>query len=859
MFKNVRSRSARRPHRWAPAVEGMEPRVVLSAGDGLPEIAFTLENDWGSGFQGTIRLTNDEAQAFEDWTLGFEMPHEINDIWGASVARRDGEQYLVEAASWTSRLEPGKTVEIGFVANTVGATSAPANYDFQADGAGDTGGGSDDGGGGGGDTGGDDSGGSDTHAQASVTFEVVNDWGSGFEGSIRILNDGSEPIRNWVLEFDFTHELTQVWNAEFVSRDGDHYTLRHLDWNAVIEPGQAIRFGFLGAPGNVSEEPTGYLLNGEALDGTPPPPSLAIGDVSIDEGDSGTTLARFEVTLSEPADTEVTVDYATKDGTATAGDDFENRSGTLTFEPGSTVAAVEVPVLGDTLDEGNETFVVELSGAVGARVAQAVGTATILDDDAVIPGANVSDASVVIDDTQVGVGFFHTEGNQIVDANNQRVKIAGVNWFGMETPNFAPHGLWARNYRDMMDQMKDLGFNTIRLPYSNELFDAGSTPNGIDFALNPELQGLSGLQIMDEIVEYAGEIGLRIFLDHHRSDAGAGANGSGLWYTQDYPESRWIDDWVMLAERYAGNPTVIGADLHNEPHGPAQWGNGDLATDWRLAAERAGNAILEVNPEWLIIVEGVESGPSGNYWWGGNLSNAGEFPVRLDVANRLVYSPHDYPSTVFNQEWFSDPDFPNNLPEIWDANWGYLFKQEIAPVLLGEFGSKFEIESDRIWAETLVQYLGGDFDIDGASDLNTGELGVSWTWWSWNPNSGDTGGILQDDWTSVHENKLEQLEPIQFSFDDAPASMSFTVTLTEATSQPVTIAYRTEDGSATAGEDYVATSGTLEFAPGQTSLTVSVPVLSNSETEDETFTLVLSDPDNAEIEDGEGVGLIIRS
>src|SRR5262249_55751253 len=148
---------------------------------------------------------------------------------------------------------------------------------------------------------------------------------------------------------------------------------------------------------------------------------------------------------------------------------------------------------------------------------------------------------------------FHTQGNQLVDAQGRNVKVAGVNWFGFESSTYAPHGLWARGYRSMMDQMKQLGYNTIRLPFSNQLFDAGSVPNGINFSLNPDLQGLTGLQIMDRIVAYAGQIGMRIILDHHRSEAGAGAEGSGLWYTSAYPESRWISDWVMLATRYAGN------------------------------------------------------------------------------------------------------------------------------------------------------------------------------------------------------------------------------------------------------------------------------------------------------------------
>jgi endoglucanase len=355
-----------------------------------------------------------------------------------------------------------------------------------------------------------------------------------------------------------------------------------------------------------------------------------------------------------------------------------------------------------------------------------------------------------------GAAPWRTSGSAIVDANGQPVRIAGVNWFGLETANFAPHGLWTRDYRDMLDQIAAQSYNTIRLPFSNQLLDAGSTPSSIDFGggRNADLQGLDGLGIMDRIVAYAGSIGLRILLDRHRPTAGG---QSALWYTSEVPESVWIEDWVMLAQHYAGNPTVIGADLHNEPHSDgdpsrsACWGCGNPAVDWRLAAERAGNAILAVNPSWLIVVEGVEcfgpggvaTGPQGATctWWGGNLAGAAQYPVRLGVPNRVVYSAHDYPSTVYAQRWFSDPSYPSNLPAVWDQFWGYLHHGDVAPVLLGEFGTKLETASDRQWLDTLTRYLG------------TGATGVHWTFWSWNPNSGDTGGILRDDWRTINADK----------------------------------------------------------------------------------------------------------
>ena len=347
----------------------------------------------------------------------------------------------------------------------------------------------------------------------------------------------------------------------------------------------------------------------------------------------------------------------------------------------------------------------------------------------------------------VGAGYWHTNGHRIEDSTNQPIRIAGINWFGMETNTYAPHGLWARGYRSMLDQIKAQGYNTIRLPYSNQLFDAGSTPNGIDFAKNPDLAGLTGVQIMDRIVEYSGQIGMRILLDRHRPDAGG---QSELWYTASYDEARWIHDWTMLASRYAGNATVIGADLHNEPHGVACWGCGDVTRDWRLAAERAGNAILAVNPDWLIVVEGVESHAGQNYWWGGNLAGAGAAPVRLNIANRLVYSPHDYPASVYPQSWFSAPDYPANLPALWDAKWGYLHRAGVAPVLLGEFGTRLATVSDQQWLSALTSYLGIGVD------------GIHWTFWSWNPNSGDTGGILNDDWQTIDQAKQAMLVPLQF-------------------------------------------------------------------------------------------------
>jgi endoglucanase len=178
------------------------------------------------------------------------------------------------------------------------------------------------------------------------------------------------------------------------------------------------------------------------------------------------------------------------------------------------------------------------------------------------------------------------------------------------------------------------GYNAIRLPYSNDIFNPANAPNSINSQVNAELLGKSSLEIMDILINYAGSLGLKIILDRHRPDA---SGQSALWYTATTPESKWIADWVTLANRYQNNTAVIGADLHNEPHDPACWGCGNTTIDWRLAAERAGNAILAVQPNWLIIVEGTSIVNGSSYWWGGNLLAAGQYPVRLNVPNKVCY------------------------------------------------------------------------------------------------------------------------------------------------------------------------------------------------------------------------------
>lgn len=336
-------------------------------------------------------------------------------------------------------------------------------------------------------------------------------------------------------------------------------------------------------------------------------------------------------------------------------------------------------------------------------------------------------------------------------------RLTGVNWFGFETGNHAPHGLWTRDYESMLQQIYDLGFNCVRLPWANAMIDAD--PSGIQVnasgvdgytgitGMNEDLDGLSSLEVMDKIMDKCAEIGLYVILDNHSRAADAYLV-EALWYTDDFSEDEWIADWVMLAERYKDNAFFIGADLNNEPHDEATWGD-DSVTDWKAAAETCGLAILDVNPDLLILVEGIEEYNGENYWWGGNLAGVADYPITSIPSENLVYSPHEYGPEVYAQEWFTDSSFPDNMPDIWDEHFWFIYQQDIAPLLFGEFGIKAESAEDPtstgyIWFTTFMEYVG---------------YNSSWTFWCMNPNSGDTGGILNDDWVTINETKYGLISP----------------------------------------------------------------------------------------------------
>jgi endoglucanase len=491
-------------------------------------------------------------------------------------------------------------------------------------------------------------------------------------------------------------------------------------------------------------------------------------------------------------------------------------------------------------------------------------------------------------------GGLTASGNQIVDQNGNNVRLTGVNWSGFETPIGIVSGLYqspsatsSPDFRDYLDKIKDLKFNCVRLPWSYVNMtcsepaaqDEGCNSNGVctdsscytcsECSDKSYIQGVDDqknlmtsshfvteqlnaplftqvspgvfkaktpLECMDEVIKYAGSIGLKVILDNHCIKSGAFAS-QPLWYTNDVTQQQWIDEWVFLADHYADEANdphhaVIACDLFNEPKmdprtaGGSAWATAEGLTTaqtkqaWNLAAEACGKAILAANPRLLIMVEGTQwanatavfptgsgtNGTQANTYtnWGANLTGAAVAPIDLGVAyqNKLVYSIHDYPGTAQTLSgqnvlpWFSSSvsNYPYNLAgQAWRPFWGYLVENNTAPMFVGEFGSwlrnptvadaqgnvcgyspltSTQVTSDKQWVNALLHYMQGDWNlsqtINEDADLqaisvtvgdDVAKKGISFCWFGFTPNSADTGGVLNCDYSSIDLEKMKYLTP----------------------------------------------------------------------------------------------------
>ncbi|KAI1504461.1 endoglucanase E1 [Biscogniauxia marginata] len=334
---------------------------------------------------------------------------------------------------------------------------------------------------------------------------------------------------------------------------------------------------------------------------------------------------------------------------------------------------------------------------------------------------------------------LRTQGRNIVDTTGRRFKLSSVNWYGASDELFIPGGLDVQHRSVIAATIRLLGFNSVRLPYADEMVMANPHILPHLLAANPDLVGKRALDVFEAVVEALTDAGIAVIINNHITTATwcCGADPCDAGWANDHlgplcrvsqSEEDWIQHWETVMGLFRNNPRVIGADLRNEVRGV--WGT--MTWDrWATAAEKCGNRLLKMNSDWLIIVEGTESG--------NDLRGVRTRPVKLDVENRVVYSSHVYAwsgwgSTEGRYAKRSYASFIQAMRKYW----AYLVEDNVAPVWVGEFGAPHHPgEGDVNYWQNLLQYLK--------------RIDADFGYWAINPrkpkeNAKETYSLVEDDW-----------------------------------------------------------------------------------------------------------------
>ncbi len=350
-----------------------------------------------------------------------------------------------------------------------------------------------------------------------------------------------------------------------------------------------------------------------------------------------------------------------------------------------------------------------------------------------IPQMNSTNGSSSSSESGGAVVGFTAKGGKIYNGDTE-IKINGINWFGMNTSSYSVHSLWSTSLDEYVSILKRSGFNVVRLVLSAKAMLNLDTLmiNSVSEALNPDLVGKTVGQHLDDLIDRLGKAGILVMLNLHRM-TGEGDNAEDIgpyWYSDEYPETKIIEAWVTIAKRYVAKDNVFAMDIKNEPHG-ASWGTNEAGTDFAAFCERVGNAIIEVNPRVLIGVAGVTK-----CVWSDNVGPAVRRPVRLNVDDKVFYTPHFY--NVYR--WWSNVDFRAYMDECV----GDVVRAGM-PVIVGEWGYNENDESDMRWLADFTAYMNA--------------LGVSnCMYWALNENASENHGILAAGSANLKQFKIDVIQ-----------------------------------------------------------------------------------------------------
>lgn len=564
-------------------------------------------------------------------------------------------------------------------------------------------------------------------------------------------------------------------------------------------------------------------------------PTMTIAGSATSEGNGGASASSFQVALSAPSGKTISVDWTTQDGTATAPADYTASMATLTFNPGDVTATIQVPIVGDTQIEPDETFTVALTNATNATVINASALATILDDDAPVPAVSIDDPSVTEGNAGTSTLTFTVS---LSTSTTQPVTVD----FSTNDGTAASGGIASEGGLDYVATSGTL------------TFPAGTTQQTVTVTVN------------GDTLHENGET-LSVLLSGATNATIADATGVGSILNDDAPPSMTVTD-VVATEGNAGSRTFTFTVNLSGPSQPTV--SADFTT--MDATATAGGGDYTSTAGTVTFASGVTTALISVTVLGDTLHESDEtFRVELTNAMNATLADADANGTIQNDDTapsltLSDVQVTEGhsgtTAAVFDVTLSAPSGQQVTvdyATMNGSAtsGSDFVANSGTLTfaAGTLTQQITVLVNGDGTDEPNetfTVDLSNAS-----NATIGDPSGsgtILNDDSPlpalSVNDATLSE-------GNTGTANMAFTVSLSFAAAQTVTVDYATANGNATDGDDYTGVSGTLTFSPGQLTRTVSVPILGDTLDEaNETFLFELANPQNATISDGQGVGTI---
>ena len=568
--------------------------------------------------------------------------------------------------------------------------------------------------------------------------------------------------------------------------------------------------------------PDGATLDRSTATGTidddDDPPLVSIGNATVPEGET----AEFEVMLDALSNLPVKVRYATKGGTAVEGTDYTRRSGTLTFQPGNDTLTIEVHTREDSADEPDETFTVELSDQEDARLGNAIGTGEITDDDDP-PQVSIGDAPTV------------TEGNPAlfpVTLNVASGKMVTVMYRTVDGTAMAGPDL------DYMTTAGKLEFEPgttrlqIAVPTSDD--ELSETQENFTVELSDETEatlndatGEGTIRDNDPLPELS------------IADAAPAPEGGAATFTVTLNKA---SGQTVTVEYETRNGTATADSDFTPTSGTLEFEPGD--TEETLSVDLLDDSAPEDPEEFTVVLSSPSAARLQRGSGTGTITDndvVGPLPTVSIGDAEAVGEGGEAVFTVTLSPASSRLVTVKYATDDGTALAGTDYRPVSETLRFAANETTKTIRVRTIQDTTAEQTE--NFTVE-LSDPAGATLGT---------RSG-TGTITDDDEGGLPEVSIGDAPPVT---EGSSVEAEFTVRLTVAVTEEVTVEYRTVDGTAVADRDYTTTAGTLRFAANDMEKTISVPVADDTTAErTEYFTVELSDPRGATLGRRSGTGTI---